>query len=57
MADTHAMAAHLAEIAKTVDPGAHAVLIRGWRGWHGSAELEIPDNITLLANSRPIALN
>ena len=44
-ADTQTMSAHLAEIAKTVASGAHALLILD--GWHGSA-LEVPDNITLL---------
>ena len=46
-ADTQAMSAHLAEIAKTVASGAHALLILDGAGWHGSAELEVPDNITL----------
>ncbi len=47
-ADTQAMSAHLAEIAKTVASGAHALLILDGAGWHGSAELKVPDNITLL---------
>ena len=47
-ADTQAMMQHLAEIAKTVASGAHALLILDGAGWHGSAELEVPDNITLL---------
>ena len=47
-ADTQAMSAHLAEIAKTVASGAHALLILDGAGWHGSADLEVPDNITLL---------
>ena len=47
-ADTQAMSAHLAEIAKTVASGAHALLILDGAGWRGSAELEVPDNITLL---------
>ncbi len=46
--DTQAMAAHLAEISKAVDPGAHAVVILDQAGWHMSAKLAIPDNITLL---------
>ena len=45
-ADTQAMSAHLAEIAKTVASGAHALLILDGAGWHGSAELEVPDNIS-----------
>ena len=47
-ADTSAMNAHLAEIAKTVAPGAHAVLVMDGAGWHGSSALRIPDNITIV---------
>ncbi|SEB06789.1 DDE superfamily endonuclease [Rubrimonas cliftonensis] len=47
-ADTEAMQAHLAEIGLTVDPGAHAVLMLDQAGWHMSARLVAPDNITLL---------
>jgi transposase len=39
---------HLVEIAKRVAPGAHAVLVLDGAGWHGSQELIVPDNITLL---------
>ena len=46
--DTPAMAAHLAEISATVDPGTHAVLMLDQAGWHMSAKLVVPDNITLL---------
>ena len=46
--DTQAMAAHLVEISKAVDPGAHAVVIVDQAGWHMSAKLAIPQNITLL---------
>ena len=42
------MNAHLAEIARAVAPGAHAVLILDGAGWHGSASLVVPDNISLL---------
>jgi transposase-like protein len=45
-ADTSAMNAHLAEIAKTVAPGAHAVLVMDGAGWHNSSALRIPNNIT-----------
>ena len=31
-----------------VAPGAHAVLLLDQAGWHGSAELAVPDNITLM---------
>ena len=46
--NTAAMNAHLAEIARNVTPGAHAVLILDGAGWHGSAALEVPDNLSLL---------
>lgn len=39
---------HLEEIAFHIAPGAHAVLILDQAGWHGSAALEVPANITLL---------
>jgi len=42
------MTLHLAEISKTVAPGAHAVVILDQAGWHGAKNLELPDNITLL---------
>ncbi|MDQ3557591.1 MAG: IS630 family transposase [Pseudomonadota bacterium] len=46
--DTEAMAEHLKEISLAVDPGCHAVLMLDQAGWHGSARLPIPANITLL---------
>ena len=46
--DTQAMELHLVEIGKAVDPGAHGVVIVDQAGWHMSAKLTIPDNITLL---------
>ena len=42
------MTLHLAEIAAALAPGAHAVLLLDQAGWHMSAGLVIPDNITLL---------
>jgi transposase len=42
------MALHLVEISRTVTPGAHAVLLLDQAGWHLSAKLDIPDNITLM---------
>jgi transposase len=39
---------HLAEIAKDVAPGRHAILLLDQAGWHTSDKLEIPPNITLL---------
>ena len=47
-ANTEAMNAHLTEIACTVAEGAHAVLVLDGAGWHGSAALTVPDNISLL---------
>ena len=46
--DTAAMQEHLTEISATVDPGAHAVLILDQAGWHTTAKLIVPKNITLL---------
>jgi len=39
---------HLAEIARTVAPGAHAVLVLDGAGWHGGKDLVVPANISLL---------
>ncbi len=47
--DIPAMELNLAEISKAIDPGAHGVVIVDQAGWHMSAKLTIPDNITLLA--------
>ena len=46
--DTQARAEHLREISLAVDPGCHAVLMLDQAGWHGSANLRVPANITLL---------
>ncbi len=46
--DTYAMNLHLAEISKRVAPGAHAVLMLDQAGWHITAKLELPENITIL---------
>lgn len=47
-ANTEAMTLHLAEIARVVAPGAHAILVLDGAGWHGGKDLVVPDNITLL---------
>ena len=47
-ANTEAMTAHLAEIARSVAPGAHAVLVLDGAGWHSARHLVVPDNISLL---------
>jgi transposase len=44
-----AMNLHLAEISAEVAPGRHAVLLLDQAGWHMSARLRVPANITLLA--------
>src|SRR3954466_3915802 len=46
--NTEAMNLHLAEIAAEVAPGKHAVLVVDQAGWHLSAGLVVPDNITLV---------
>jgi transposase len=46
--NTQAMNAHLAEISRSVAPGAHAVLVLDGAGWHGSDALVVPDNLSLL---------
>ena len=43
------MGLHLAEIANTVKPGAHAVLLLDQAGWHLSTRLVVPPNITIIA--------
>ena len=45
---TEAMALQLAEIAQAVAPGAHAVVLLDQAGWHVSAKLKVPANITLV---------
>jgi len=45
-ANTKAMNKHLQEIGKAVAPGAHAALVLDGAGWHDSADLVMPDNIT-----------
>jgi hypothetical protein len=47
-ANTEAMNKHLAEIAKAVSPGAHAALLLDQAGWHGSQDLIVPENVTLV---------
>ncbi len=46
--NTEAMTLHLAEISRAVEPQAHGVILLDQAGWHGSKNLEIPENITLL---------
>ena len=42
------MQLHLDEIARAVDPGAHALVMLDQAGWHMTDRLVVPDNITLL---------
>ena len=39
---------HLAEIAKNVAPGAHALLLVDQAGWHITDKLTMPANITIM---------
>ena len=43
-----AMGLHLAEISQAVAPGAHAVVLLDQAGWHTSAKLKLPANISLM---------
>jgi putative transposase len=57
-ADTQAMQLHLDEIARTVAKAAHAVLLLDRAGWHTTAALTVPRNITMiLLPSRAPELN
>ena len=47
-ADTEGMQHHLDEISLTVAPKAHAVVVLDQAGWHTTAKLRIPANLTLL---------
>ena len=47
--NTESMNLHLVEIAATVAPGAHAVLLVDQAGWHLSTGLVVPPNITIMA--------
>jgi hypothetical protein len=57
-ADTQAMQLHLDEISCQVAKGAHAVLLLDRAGWHTTAKLNVPRNITpILLPSRAPELN
>jgi len=47
-ADTEAMQLHLEEISRAVAGGAHAVLLLDRAGWHTTANLIVPKNLTLV---------
>lgn len=57
-ADTVAMQLHLNEISRHVAAGAQAVLLMDRAGWHTTASLDMPKNITpILLPSRAPELN
>jgi len=57
-ANARAMQAHLDEIGFTVAHGSHAVLLMDRAGWHTTAKLTVPKNITIiLLPSRSPELN
>jgi DDE superfamily endonuclease len=45
---TAAMGVFLAELSCALPVGAHAVLVLDRAGWHVSADLQVPDNLTLI---------
>ena len=47
-ANTDAMQLHLDEISRAVARGAHAVLLLDRAGWHTTARLVVPKNLTLI---------
>lgn len=58
LANTQAMQLHLDEIAKHIAPGAHGVVLMDRAGWHTTARLAVPDNLTIiLLPSRSPELN
>ena len=57
-ADTEAMQLHLEEISRHVAESAHAVLLLDRAGWHTTAKLDVPRNITpIFLPSRAPELN
>jgi DDE superfamily endonuclease len=57
-ADTEAMQLHLDEISRHVADGAHAVLLLDRAGWHTTAKLDVPSNVTpIFLPSRAPELN
>jgi len=46
--NTQAMQHHLAEISATVASGAHAIVLMDQAGWHTTAQLEIPSNLSMV---------
>jgi hypothetical protein len=57
-ADTEAMQLHIDEISRHIERGAHAVLVMDRAGWHTTAKLRMPKNITpIFLPSRSPELN
>ncbi len=57
-ANTRAMQLHLDEISRAVATGAHAVVLMDRAGWHTTAKLKLPSNMTtVLLPSRAPELN
>ena len=57
-ANTQAMQLHLDEISHHVAPKAHAVVLMDRAGWHTTAKLNVPNNLTIiLLPSRSPELN
>ena len=47
-ADTQAMQHHLDEIARSLAPKAHAIIVLDQAGWHTTGKLRAPQNLSLL---------
>jgi transposase len=47
-ANTQAMQHHLDEIARSLAPTAHAVVLLDQAGWHTAGKLRVPQNLSLL---------
>jgi transposase len=57
-ANTETMQLHLDEIGKAVAKGAHGVVLMDRAGWHTTAKLKLPKNLTIiLLPSRSPELN
>lgn len=48
-ANTATMSIYLAEFAKTLPKNIQDVMVLDQAGWHGAKELDVPDNVTLIA--------
>jgi hypothetical protein len=48
MVSIRAMNLFLKRFADSLAPGVHAILVLDQAGWHGSRQLRVPDNVTLV---------